>query len=347
MDFSTLYHAHQAGMEDFWGRRENGPTFERRFGLFRRPATVTSNDERVISAVDLSLRQFSMTDPGPNPPFAAHIIVRQNPLDPGPPPADLASVTRYAGYGEWVSIQAGAWGHCHIDLTGGRAAVALSPRLAERPELLSRGLLNTIFTNFLIGGGFAMLHCTGLMRDGHALLLMAPHNSGKSTTALRLLLAGFRLISDSQIYLSPDSDALELFGFPVGRIKLRADVVTKFSQLQPFLTEEKVREEIKHVLDLRAWRAELAETEPVRPDAITLALLRQNGQRDTIISPAARDEVWSAVMANSIFYDDEAAWQRNLAQAERLVAAARACHLAIGTSPHAIVDTVSQLLSQP
>lgn len=343
MNWQTLYERYEGGLEDFWGRRENELRFGRDFTLFGRPARATSNHEGVLAAVGHSLPLFSSAPASDRPPFSIQLVVRPAPFDAGPPPENLFAVARYTGFGEWLSIQLGGWGHCQIDLAAGRAIAILVPELAARPERVSQGLLNTIFTNLIIDSGFGMLHCTGLLRDRRALLLMAPHNSGKSTTALHLVLAGYRLLSDSQVYVSPDSDELQLLGFPVGKVKLRADMVADFPRLQPLLTAEPVRDETKYSLDLRRLDPELVCTTTVTPETIDLCLLERHDRAETTLAPAGPSEVWAAIMANSIFYDTAEAWQRNLAQIERLVTRARTHHLTIGADPAAIVTAINTL----
>ena len=55
----------------------------------------------------------------------------------------------------------------------------------------------------------------------------------------------------------PIIKSLQLFGFPVGKGKLRRDMVSHFPLLQPHLIAEPVRDETKYALDLRtlnkAW----------------------------------------------------------------------------------------------
>lgn len=344
MDWQALFNAHQAGLEDFWGRRQNGPRFRRDFTLFGRPIRVSSNHQKVLAAVDDSAPLFSTAPASGAAPFTVHLVVGEMPIDPGPPPEDLFTVIQYSGHAEWLAMQIGEWGHCQIDTVAGRATAVLSPRLAERPYLVSRGLMNTIFTNLVIGAGFGMLHCTGLLRGKHTLLLMAPHNSGKSTTAFRLVLAGYTLLSDSQVYVSPDSERLQLLGFPVGRLKLRQDMVPHFPQVHALLKPEPVRDEIKQIFDLRKWNEERACTSAVYPQSVDLCLLTRHDAAHTILRPASPAAVWEAVMANSIFYDTAVAWQRNLAQINRLIARTRHHHLTIGTDPAHIIKTLDTLI---
>ncbi len=331
-------------LEDFWGRRKNHPAFERSFTLFGRPARLTGNHATPLLALDDSLPLFSTASTTQHAPLLIQLIVRESPRPPGPPPENLSAIARYTGLDSWLSIQLGAWGHCQIDTARGTAIAVLEPSLAARPDLISRHLLNTIFTNFLFGCGFAMLHCTGLIRDGRVVLLMAPHNSGKSTTALRLVLAGYQLLSDSQIYVSPDSDALELLGFPVGKAKLRKDMVSEFPALHPHLTPEQVRDETKYSLDLRRLEPSWVHANAFRPASVDLCLLTRADSEESRLLPATRLDAMHAAIQNSIFYDTLPGWQRNLALMEKCLNGARFHHLRIGRNAEGIVATVNRLM---
>lgn len=333
-------------LEDFWGRRENNPLFEQSFTLMGRPARLTSNHATALRALDDSLPLFSIAPTTHHAPLLIQFVVRASPINPGPPPENLSLVIRYTGSEEWLSIQLGAWGHCHIETVQGRVIAVVEPSLAERPDLISRYLLNTIFTNLLFGCGFAMLHCTGLIRDGRILLLMAPHNSGKSTTALRLVLAGYRLLSDSQIYVSPDSEPLELLGFPVGKAKLRKDMVGEFPALHPFLTPEQVRDETKYSLDLRQLEPTWVHENAFRPTSVDLCLLSRTPTNDSHLRPATHLEAMNASIQNSIFYDRPEGWERNLALIEKCLNQAQFHHLHIGREAAGIVATVNALMDR-
>jgi hypothetical protein len=343
-DLEQLYGQHEHLLEDFWGRRKNRPRFERHFYLFGRLVQVLSNDERVLAAVSLSRLLYSKARPVGGKGFTIHLIVRPAAQEPGPPPEDLFEHIQYSGYGEWLALHIGRWGHAFVDLGAGTAVAILTPELAARPDIVSRGLLNTMLNNLLTGSGFSMLHATGLVREGgRALLLMAPHNSGKSTTALRLVLGGFKLLSDSQIYLSPDHETLCLMGFPVGMAKLRTDMVAGFPQVEPFLESERVRDEVKYRVNLRRMDPTLFCAHAVEPVAVTFCLLARNGQPASEAGPATREEVMAAVMVNSIHYDTAGAWQRNLSLISRLVDGAELYHLTIGTDAAGIVALAQEL----
>jgi hypothetical protein len=269
------------------------------------------------------------------------LIVRSSGDDPGPPPEDPFEQIQYSGEGDWIHLQFGAWGNAFADLREGEGVAILSEPLAARPDLISRGLLNTLINNYLTRNGFAMLHATGLVDDSRVLLLMAPHNTGKSTTALRLTLSGlYKMVSDSQIYLARVEGGLQLTGFPVGRGKLRPDMLPHFPALRPLISPERVRDETKYVLDLRELDPSLVQEDAVYPEEIALCLLKPNGMTDSAIREASLEEAWEAVMLNSLHYDSRKIWEENLKLIEALLSRAQLFHLEIGTDGAGMLETI-------
>jgi hypothetical protein len=343
MDLDTLFRNNRDRLEDFWGRRQNRTRYERTVRVFNRRIELESNDDRILAAIDHCLPLYSIAPLVDRAPFAIQLVVQAGPLDPGSPPENLVEYLQFTGDAAWLTIRLDAWGHCFVDLNGGRAVAVLSPRLAQRPDLVGLCLLNTVLTNFFIGGGYGMLHASCLLRDGRALLLMAPHNSGKSTTALRLTLAGYRLVSDSMVFLSPEAETLQLLGFPVGKIKLRHDMLPAFPRLQPWLSSEPVGTEIKYSVDLRRVDPSLVHEAAVTPSAIDLCLLNRSSSEQTLLTPATRASASEAVVLNSLFFDTEAVWRRNLVLIGRLLDRARCHHLAVGSEAGGILAAVDSL----
>jgi hypothetical protein len=342
-DLDGLFLRNRDRLEDFWGRRQNRPRFDRTVSVFDRQVELTSNDDGVLGAVDHCLPLYSTAPATDRPSFAVQLVVRAGPSDPGPPPENLPNFVQFTGDAAWLTIALGAWGHCYVDLSQGRAVAVLSPQLVRRTDLVSLCLLNTILTNFFIGSGYAMLHASCLWRAGRALLLMAPHNSGKSTTALRLALAGYPLVCDSMIFLSPYSRSLQLLGFPVGKIKLRRDMLPAFAHLRDWVSSEATGTEIKYGVDLRRVDPALVHQTAVTPSAIDLCLLTRAPGEETFLTPANRADIGGAVVMNSLFFDAEPVWRRNLDLIERLLDRARLHHLAVGSDAGGIVAAVDSL----
>jgi hypothetical protein len=149
------------------------------------------------------------------------------------------------------------------------------------------------------------------------------------------------------IFLTPGSEKPRLLGFPVGRIKLRRDMVPSFPQVHELLAPEMVRGETKHSFDLRQLDPALVCEEAASPTATELCLLELGQDEDTLLAPASRSEVEASVMDNSLFYDTKRVWRRNLASIERLLDAARWHHLVIGADPERIVAAVGALWRAP
>ncbi len=343
LDGQSLYQKFQNGLEDPWSRRLNQPVFSSQVELFGRQIRLESNGEQVLQALDLSSDLFSHRDEVAEEPFKIQIVVRNPALDPGSVPENLFDHITYSGDAGWLNLQFGEWGNCFIDLQAGKAIAVISDSFHNRPDLISRCMLNTIVTNFFIASGFGMLHTSCLLKKNQALMLMAPHGSGKSTTALRLVLAGYRLLSDSMIFIDQLDGKVQLHGFPVGRIKLRTDMLAHFPQFKSSLQTEVVRGEVKYVVNLGKINPNWIEAKSVSPNYVHLCLLTLNGQEETWIEPLDGFALQTAIMENSLYYDTQAVWVQNLAQIERMLAGARAYRLLVGRREEDLIEKMDQL----
>ena len=52
---------------------------------------------------------------------------------------------------------------------------------------------------------FCRLHSGGIVRNGLAVLLVGPSGAGKSTLVVRLVIDGFSLLSDDEVWIDPES----------------------------------------------------------------------------------------------------------------------------------------------
>jgi hypothetical protein len=337
------YEQYHEQLEDFWQRRRAKSRYFREAYVFGRLVHFASNEAGVLAAVDHVLPLYSQLPASQHPPFTVQFVVQSARVSPGSAPDDLMQRISYTGDAAWLMWQLGSWGQVHVDLASGRATAVITPELAQRPDLIAQCLLNTILLNFCIANGFAMLHASCLVRDSHTLLLMAPHNTGKSTTALHLLLAGYQLLSDSMVFVAPDDG--RLVGFPVGKIKLRADMAPHFPQLQPLLESEVVRDETKYTLELRQFNRALVRETAVLPQQISLCLLARHDAPETLVTAVRPQQLHEAVMLNSLFYDTSEIWQRNLAQLQPFLEKAAVYQLTIGSNIKEMIKRVDKLMS--
>ncbi len=347
MDPEALYSAHQGSLDDFWGRRMNQLHHDVDIYPFGRRVHVWSNDRRALRAALQSEAMYSRAPRSEAPPFELQIVVHAPPQDPGPPPEDLVSYIHYAAAQDWLSLQFGGWGTCHAALDRRQASFVLSPSLAARPDLVSAWGVNTALNNLFTRHGYAMLHAGGLVRGERVLLLMAPHGAGKSTTAFQLAHAGFRLLADSQVYLTAVEGDLQLAGFPVGRIKLRPDALEAFPEARPYAATEQVRGETKHTVDVRAYDKTLICESAIIPARIDLCLLSRGEGPATRIEPVVADEILPAVMVNSLHYDRPDVWEANLQLILQMLGRARCYRLEVGADADGIIQAVGALDQLP
>ena len=338
------FDAFSGRLEDFWGRRGAQGTSYKEFRIFGYPVRLVSNDERIAAAIELLQPMYSKCSHVDREPWQIQFVVRrptQHRLKAIP--ENLMQYVVYTGESDWLMWQIGEWGQIHVDLTKFQATAVISPLLAARPDLISQVVLHTILLNFSIASGFGMLHTSCLVKDGNAILLMAPHNTGKSTTALRLALAGFKFVSDSMIFVRPET--YDLVGFPVGKVKLRGDMLPHFPELQSSLEAEYVRNETKYRLDLRQINPNYVHDTAVDAENIVLCLMKRWEFEETTVFQESSKQAWEAVVQNSLYYDSASIWQKNMSQLEQLMSKAKFCTLTIGTDQDVIVTAVAGLLN--
>ena len=341
-DFDELYRAYNDQMEDFWSRRANAPKYQKTIHVFGHPVIFDSNHEAILDSATLAEPMYSTSDFQNESTWRIHLTVPSQPVT-APPPQRLIDLIHYAGADDWLSIDLLQWGSCFVDLKRGEAHAVIAASLAENPELVSQVLINTILTNMIMRHGYSMLHASALIKDGNILLLQAPHGTGKSTTALRLLLNGYKLLSDSMVYIGERDDGLWMGGFPVGRIKLRKDMLPVFPALAAEAELEPVRNEIKHRVELKRVDSALAYPRMIRIQHVEYCLLERWDKSESKIDSLSEAELWSAIMVNSFHYDTIELWRENLRKIDLLLKHARLHRLCIGISEDEILKTVNAL----
>ncbi len=347
--------------EDFWSRQSNAQTASFEFAPLSIPAQITANQPEVLAAARLSAGRFSLleesklqfglqkTTPNPQPPTC--------PLPPAPPihiqlvvtgnrsgsiPADLPERLAYAGVGEWISLSAGEWGYAFANLPAHTAVAFLSPTLAAETRLVSRYVIDHYLLNFILTE-WAMLHASCVLDPGgqRLILMVAPHNIGKSTTALHLLRAGYIFLADGMALLRQSGNDFIVGGYPIGEVKLRDDVLALF----PHYTGEavKAREQRKTVVNLRAVHPDrLAETLFI-PSSIQLCFVQRSETKDTQVSPLTPTEAASLLADNTVYWDEPNRLAHNTAILSALLEIAGLFRLRIGTDTNKIISAIGQL----
>jgi hypothetical protein len=281
---------------------------------------------------------------------------------------------RYQAIGDWMMIDGTPWVTAVVDVEAKQGAAWIAPALATAPTYLSRYVLDTMTLNTLIHTGVGQLHASALYRDGRAVLLSAPHNTGKSTTAFRLVRYGYRLLADGMTYIrvippgaaakSPSKGrdrperieaslccgryptappAVELLGYPVGEVKLRMDVLDAFPELRGAGRAVLVREDAKMIFNLREAMPDRVLESSVMPKAIVLCLLARHDAARTEVEPISAEIALTGLWPDAAHYDDRQVLAGNLASLRTLLAHARCYRLTIGRDPGQIIQTIEQL----
>ncbi len=337
---------------DFWSRQANAQSASFEFAPFGISARITANQPEVLSAARLSAGRFSLLEdsrlrPGllstealDSQPIHIQLVVGQ--ADSPPVPADLPERLSYSGVGDWLSLSAGEWGHAFAHLPTRTATAFLSPALAAETRLVSRYFIDHYLLNFILTE-WAMLHASCVLDPNRQrlILMVAPHNTGKSTTALHLLRAGYLFLADGMALLHQNGSNFVVGGYPIGEVKLRNDVLALF----PHYTGEavKVREQRKTVVNLRAVHpGHLVET-LFSPTEIQLCVVERSGSRQTEIESLSAAEAASILAANSVYWDEPARLAHNAATLAALLQSVTLYRLKIGTDIADLIGAVDNL----
>jgi len=260
----------------------------------------------------------------------------------GPLPGNLPEQLIYSGVGDWITLSAGAWGHGFANLKTRQAVIILSQVLAAEPRLVSRYFIDHYLLNFILTE-WAMLHASCVLdpQRQRLLVMIGPHNAGKSTTALRLLRAGYIFLADGMALLRRGDDSFRVGGYPIGEVKLRDDVLASFPEYtgQRF----KVREQHKTVVNLRAAHPERIVEQIIRPPAIQLCLVERRDTARTDIAELSPADFLPQLAAHTVYWDEPRRLAHNSATLQALLQAAGLYRLSLGREPDGIVAAIEAL----
>jgi hypothetical protein len=327
-------------LPDFWNRRANAQTEIFEFGPFGASAAITANQPALLTAARLSAGRFSRMDAPDGLPIRIKMVRQATPVDPLP--GDLPARLSYTGAGGWITVSAGAWGHGFAHLHQREAVIVLSPELAADARLVSRYFVDHYLLNFLLTD-WAMLHASCVLTpDQRQLIVMiAPHNTGKSTTALHLLQAGFTFLADGMALIRPSAGGFAVGGYPIGEVKLRDDVLTQF----PAYTGQPVtvREQRKTVVNLRAIHSDRLAENIIEPEIIHLCFVERGQSTRTELASLPAAAAWTRVTPNTVFWDEPARLTHNTDTLEHLLRVANIYRLMIGSDVPGIIAAVRRM----
>jgi len=265
------------------------------------------------------------------------------PESQGQIPDNLPEQLAYSGVGEWITLSAGAWGYAFAHLASREAVLILAPELAAETRLVSRYFIDHYLLNFILMD-WAMLHASCVLSpDKRRLILMiGPHNVGKSTTALRLLQAGYIFLADGMALLRPFQQGFIVGGYPMGEVKLRDDVLVAFPEYTGQSVQ--VREDRKTVVDLRQVHPDHLVETCVYPEAICLCFVERANDARTQVSSLPAAEADRRLAAHTVFWNETSKLADNSTTLQSLIRVARLYRLVIGSDVNNIISTLDTIV---
>src|SRR3990172_8551804 len=271
--------------EDFWSRQANAQKYSFACAPNGISTTIASNNESISTAARLSARRYSQANEAGSQPIRIQIVVRRG--SSLPPPADLANRLVYSGIGDWITLSAGDWGHGFANLRTREVCIFLSQSLAADVRFVSRYFIDHYVLNLILAE-WAMLHASCVIDPSgeHLIVMVATHNVGKSTTALRLVRAGYTFLADGMALLKCDGETAIVGGYPIGEVKLRDDVLASFPEYAGETV--RVREQDKTIIDLRVAHPDRVAESLVSPSSIHMCFIERQSSPGPPLRAATR-----------------------------------------------------------
>ena len=184
------------------------------------------------------------------------------------------------------------------------------------------------------------LHAAGLALDGKGVLIPGASGSGKSTTSVTLVRAGFDFLSDDTVFLTSSSDGIWVAGFP-DEVDVTEHTVARIPELgyldgSPLLPgRDKYGFRVEDVFGITPLTG-------CRP-AVLLApqVVRGPGSE---LEPLAPSEALMALLPN-VLLTDPAASQAHLDMLARLVESVPCMRFRVGSDLEAAAACVTDLVS--
>lgn len=177
-------------------------------------------------------------DPGHGPGVGMQWRLHEATAAPLPPanapllaPGELVS---YYGAERLVFIRLPKYGLCAVDLEHNTLTGAVTPACLEVYGAFEDVLMIALAPLYRRRGWFPLHAFAGLAPAGPAALISGPMGSGKTTTGLALLSAGWKLLSNDSPLLTSRNNQVQLLAYP-GRLSAFDDSLARFEHLRKFI----------------------------------------------------------------------------------------------------------------
>ena len=177
------------------------------------PIRVKSNDADIVARLTSYFRPYVTTD-GPPPLAEVSLIQGSVPIC-----GDFVDVIRDGGRRPKEATQEIEGGRLVLKRATG-VLIGLWPggafAVGDILTHLNQGinLVNNCYAKVVLQRGHVLLHASAVTRNERTAVLAGPPGAGKSTSALHLVEAGFRCLSNDRVLAKSMPDMVEALGYP-------------------------------------------------------------------------------------------------------------------------------------
>lgn len=205
------------------------------------------------AAVERLLAAFPVValDGAARPDLRLEVVLTEAPLQP---PAIEAAETAYGLLRLEQGAQCTVWNEAAMFVSTpalGKGVLTMQRRFLEQPPAKQHNLFLLGLSPLLLARGLYDLHAAGLVHDATGYIILGSSGSGKSTTTLSLVRAGWHWLSDDALLLRDGPDDITALGF---RPKLSLDprLTAYWPELSPWLEPPLGADEDKQFVDPEA-----------------------------------------------------------------------------------------------
>lgn len=176
------------------------------------PIRVKTNDPEILARLASYFRPYVITGPSP----LAEVLLIQGSI---PISGEFVDVARDGGRRPKEATREVAGGRLVLKRVTG-VLIGLWPggafAVGDIRTHLNQGinLVNNCYAKVVLRRGHVLLHASGVTRKERSAVLAGPPGAGKSTSALHLVEAGFRCLSNDRVLAKPMPHVVEALGYP-------------------------------------------------------------------------------------------------------------------------------------
>jgi hypothetical protein len=193
-----------------------------------------------------------------------HKLAMAPPPPPGIPVITEAELVHYYGAGNLVVVRLPKYGLITVDLAQNRLIGAVTQSCLDVYGVFEDALMISLAPLYRRRGWFPLHAFAALAPNGQVALITGRMGSGKTTTGLALLSAGWKLLSNDSPLLTMEKGQVQVLAYP-GQLSAFDDSLARFEPLKRFIPTEtppRPLNLLKPEREKRLFRAEEAFSDP-------------------------------------------------------------------------------------